>query len=70
MPLTTAPIGKKLKVVRNLAETRVKRHLENLGLLAGSIVTLIADNSGNLIVKIRDSRIAINKDLADQIFVE
>ena len=70
MPLTVASIGKQFKVVKNLAQPKAKKHLENLGLLAGSVVTVIADNAGDLIVKIKDSRVAINRDLALKIFVE
>jgi len=70
MPLTVATIGQQVKVVKNLAEPKAKKHLENLGLLAGSIVTVIADHAGDVIIKVKDSRIAINRDLAMKIFVE
>ena len=70
MPLTGAILGRPVKVVKNLAEPKTKKHLENLGLLAGSVVTVIADNGGDIIIKVKESRIAINKDLAMKIFVE
>lgn len=70
MPLTVAPIGKEVKIVKNLVNANTKRHLESLGLTAGTGVTLIADNSGDLILKIKDSRVAINKSLTMRIFVE
>lgn len=70
MPLTLASIGQKMKIVKVVSEAKVKRHLEALGLITGSTVTVISDSAGNLIVRIRDSRIAINRDLALKIFVE
>lgn len=70
MPLTVAPLGKEMKVVKNLVNAETKRHLEAMGLIVGTVVTLIADNAGDLIVKVKDSRIAINKSLAMRIFVE
>lgn len=70
MPLTVAPVGKEMKVVKSLVNANTKRHLEDLGLLVGTAVTIIADNAGDLIVKLKDSRIAINKSLAMRIFVE
>lgn len=70
MPLTVAPLGKEMKVVKNLVNANAKKHLEDLGLIVGTAVTLVADNAGDLIVKVRDSRIAINKSLAMRIFVE
>lgn len=70
MPLTVATVGQQVRIMKNLAEPKTKRHLENLGLLAGSLVTVIADNAGDLIIKIKDSRIAINQALAMKIFVE
>lgn len=47
----------------------VKQHLENLGFVVGSTVTVITQNNGNVIVKIKESRIAISKEMANKIFV-
>lgn len=69
MPIFAAPVGVELKVTKILADEKTKRHLENLGILAGSNVTLISQSNGNIIVKIKDGRIAINKQLAMKILV-
>jgi len=46
-----------------------KRFLENLGFVVGSIVTVVSEINGNIIVNIKDSRIAIGKDMANRIIV-
>ncbi len=43
--------------------------LEKLGFVEGSVVTVVAENAGNLIVNIKDSRVAIDKDMASKILV-
>ncbi len=48
----------------------VKRHLEDLGFSVGSAVTVISTNSGNVIVKVKESRIAISEGMAMRIYVE
>ncbi len=47
----------------------VKRHLEDLGFSVGSFVTVISTNSGNLIVKVKESRVAISQEMAMKIYV-
>ncbi len=69
MPLTIAKEGElnTIKKVGGKEETR--KFLENLGFVVGSTVTVISRVSGNLIVNIKDSRIAIGKDMASKILV-
>ncbi len=69
MPIFAAPVGVDLKVTKVLADEKTKRHLENLGILTGSSVMLVSQSNGNIIVKIKDGRIAINKQLAMKILV-
>ena len=47
----------------------VKKHLENLGFVVGTAVTVITAMSGNLIVKVKESRIAVNEDLSRKIMI-
>ena len=56
-----------IKRVGGKAET--KKFLENLGFVVGATVTVISEISGNIIVNIKDSRVAINKDMARHIMV-
>ena len=69
MPLTMANAGEEniIKKVGGKEETR--RFLENLGFVAGAAVTVISQVEGNIIVNIKDSRVAIGKDMANKILV-
>lgn len=69
MPLFMARIGKEYQVkkIGGLDETR--RHLKNLGFVTGSNVCVVAIMNKNLIVQIKDSRVALCKELAGKIIV-
>ncbi len=69
IPLNFADKEKELIVKKVGGNDEVKRHLENLGVVPGSIVTVITELNGNLIVKVKESRIAINEDLAKRIMI-
>lgn len=69
MPLTMVNAGEPniIKKVGGKEETR--RFLENLGFVAGGTVTVISEIDGNMIVNVKDSRVAIGKDMANKIMV-
>ncbi len=69
MPLTFANVGEEnmIKKVGGNAETR--QFLENLGFVAGGMVTVISEISGNVIVNVKDSRVAVSKEMASKIMV-
>lgn len=69
MPLTMAKRGENhiIKKVGGREETR--KFLEKLGFVAGGAVTVISDAGGNVIVNIRDSRIAVGREMANKIIV-
>lgn len=69
MPVVVAPIGEELTISKVVADEKTKRHLENLGLLAGEKITLITESNGDIIVKVKDGRLALNRQLATKIFV-
>ncbi|MBQ9081117.1 MAG: ferrous iron transport protein A [Clostridia bacterium] len=69
MPLVTAPTDMILKIIKVFAEGETKRHLENLGIMPGGSVSVIKSEAGNVIVKIKEGRIALNRQLAMKIFV-
>ncbi len=69
MPLITAPTDTELKIIKIFAEGETKRHLENLGILPGGHVSIVKSEAGSVIVKIKDGRIALSKQLAMKIFV-
>ena len=69
MPLSMAREGESnvIKKVGGKEETR--KFLENLGFVVGSAVTVITETGGNLIVNVKDSRVAIGRDMANKIQV-
>lgn len=69
IPLLLADIGSE-NTVRKIGGNRdVKKHLENLGFTIGSNVTVINSLGGNIIVNIKETRVAISKELAQKIMV-
>ena len=69
MPLTLTDVGQEQIVRRIGGNDEVRRHLENLGFVAGSAVTLISALGGNVIVKVKESRVAISAEMARKIMV-
>ncbi len=69
MPLNMAEKDKEytIKRVGGLAETRT--HLENLGFVVGGTVKVISEMSGNLIVQVKEARIALSSELAQKIMI-
>lgn len=68
-PLTLATIGEENIIKKVGGKPEVRSHLENLGFTVGSVVTLIAINGGNVIVKVKESRIAVSAEMAQKIMV-
>ncbi len=69
MPIVIAPMNQELTVIKILSDDKTKRHLENLGLLVNSKLMVISHSNGDVIVKIKDSKLAINKETALKILV-
>lgn len=69
MPLTFAVIGEE-NIIRKIGgKQEVRAHLENLGFNVGGAVTVLNTIGGNVIVKVKESRIAISKEMAQKIIV-
>lgn len=69
MPLTMMDTGKPYTIKKIGGKEEVKLFLEKLGFVTGGTVTVISDTGGNLIVNVKDSRIAIGRDMAAKIMV-
>lgn len=69
MPLTLANVGEETIIRKVGGSPEVKKHLENLGFVAGSNVTIITELAGNIIVKVKESRVAISREMAQKIMV-
>ncbi|MBD5087028.1 MAG: ferrous iron transport protein A [Clostridiales bacterium] len=70
MRLIIAPIGKQGRVVKIDTDEKTKNRLQNIGIIEGGNIELMQSNFGDVIVKVRDCRIAMNKDVASKITVE
>lgn len=69
MPLTFAEVGEENIIKKIGGRQEVKSHLENLGFVTGGTVTVINTVGGNVIVNVKDSRIAISKEMAQKIMI-
>ena len=65
MPLTMASAGQEMQIKKIGGKDETRRFLENLGFVIGGWITM----NGNLIVKVKDSRVAISKEMANKIMV-
>ena len=69
MPLTLAPIGEGSIIKRIGGSAEVKKHLSDLGFVPGGEVRVISMLGGNVIVSVKESRIAISREMAMKIMV-
>ena len=67
MPITMVKPGERVQVKRLAGKDEVRRHLNELGLVEGDYVTVIQNNNGNLIMQVKDGRIALDEKLAMRI---
>ena len=69
MPLTMAASGEINTVKRINGKDETRRFLENLGFVTGGQVTVVSEISGSMIVNVKESRVAINRDMASKIMI-
>lgn len=69
MPLTFADMGEELIIKKIGGNPEVRAHLENLGFVSGGSVKVISSIGGNLIVNVKEARVAISKEMANKIMV-
>ena len=69
MPLALADIGTENLIRKVGGSPEVRRHLEELGFVAGGTATVVAAMSGNIIVKVKEARVAISEEMARKIMV-
>ncbi|MGN1457816.1 MAG: ferrous iron transport protein A [Acutalibacteraceae bacterium] len=69
MPLTLADIGEENIIKKVGGKAELRQHLENLGFVVGGSVKIVSAMSGNLIVKVKDSRLAISRETAQKIMI-
>ncbi len=69
MPLTMARTGETVTIRRITGKNDIRRHLAELGFVVDEEVTVVNEIAGNLILKVKDARIALDKTMADRIMV-
>ena len=69
MPLTMAVAGERNTIRKVGGKPEVRKHLENLGFIPGTEVTVVSAIGGNLIVRIKESRVAISREMAGKILI-
>ena len=69
LPLTMANPGEPVTIKKIGGKAETKKFLETLGFVVGGVVTVVSEISGNMIVNVKDSRVAIGKDMENKIMV-
>ena len=69
MPLALADMGTENIIRRIGGSLEVRKHLEDLGFVAGGSATVVSSLGGNLIVKVKESRVAISEEMARKIMI-
>ena len=69
MPLQLALIGEENIIRKVGGGPEVRRHLETLGFVVGANIRVVAQTGGNLIVKIKESRVAVSREMAQKIMI-
>ena len=69
LPLTMASQGEPMTIKKIGGTQETKKFLETLGFVVGGTITVVSEINGNMIVNVKDSRVAIGKDMANKIMV-
>ena len=69
MPLSMVEEGEPKTIVKAGGKEEVRKFLENLGFVDGTVVTVVSSLGGNMILKVKDSRVALGRDMASKIQV-
>ena len=69
MPLTMAKPGETVVIRKITGKDEVRQHLAELGFVVDSPVTVVSEISGNLILQVKDRRIALDKTMANRVMI-
>ena len=69
IPLTMADPGQTVTICKITGKDEVRQHLAELGFVVGATVTVVSQLSGNLIVQVKDSRVALDQSMANRILI-
>ena len=69
MPLTMAKTGETVTIRKITGKDEIRQHLAELGFVVDSTVTVVSEIAGNLILQVKDSRIALDRTMANRIMI-
>lgn len=69
MPLGMAKVGETGFIQRITGKDEIRRHLAELGFVVGAQVTVVSENGGNMIISVKDARIALDRTMAMRIMI-
>lgn len=69
MPLSFAGIGEENTIRKVGGNPEVRAHLESMGFVTGAAITVVSTMGGNLIVNVKESRVAVSKEMASKIMI-
>lgn len=69
MPLSMAKPGETFSIVKVTGKDEIRQHLAELGFVVNGAVTVVSDLGGSLILQVKDSRIALDRDMANRILI-
>ena len=69
MPLALANVGEENLILRVGGSPELRKHLEDLGFVAGGTVSIVSSLGGNVIVKVKETRVAISEEMARKIMI-
>ena len=69
MPLLLAPVGQEVKIVKIVADDKTKKHLSNLGVLVDGTITVISSSGGSAVCRVKEGRLALDRNVASRIYV-
>lgn len=69
MPLAMADVGEAVSIKKINGRENVRQHLKNLGFVTGEEVTIISKLNGNMVLSVKDSRLALDKSVTSKIMI-
>lgn len=69
MPLTMAKAGEEAAILKITGKDEIRQHLAELGFVVGGVVTVVSEMAGSLIVQVKDSRVALDRSMANRILI-
>lgn len=69
MPLAMAQPGEEAAILKITGRDETRQHLAELGFVVGAVVSVVSEMGGNLIVQVKDSRVALDRSMATRIMI-